>query len=49
LQAIWNRPTHLQTVVDNQPSLLSFDGSAHTMKTLGDSDDPRKQAAKKTS
>ena len=34
IQAIWNRPTHLQTVVENQPSLLSFDGSAHTMKNL---------------
>jgi len=48
IQAIWNRPTHLQTVVENQPSLLSFDGSAHTMKNLGDSDDPRKQAPAKT-
>ena len=48
VQAIWNRPAHLQTVVEEQPSLLSFDGSAHTMKTLGDSDDPRKQTVEKT-
>ena len=48
IQAIWDRPAHLQTVVENQPSLLSFDGSAHAMKTLGDSDDPRKQAPTKT-
>ena len=48
VQAIWNRPVHLQTVVDNQPSLLTFDGSAHTMKTLGDNDDSRKKPAAKT-
>jgi stage V sporulation protein R len=39
---------HLQTVVDNQPSLLSFDGSAHTMKTLGDNDDANKKPPAKT-
>jgi stage V sporulation protein R len=48
VQAIWNRPVHLQTVVDNQPSLLSFDGSAHTMKTLGDNDDANKKPPAKT-
>ncbi len=48
VQTIWNRPAHLQTVVENQPTLLTFDGSSHTMKTLGDSDDSRKQTEEKT-
>ncbi len=29
LQALWSRPVHLRTVVDNKPTLLSFDGSEH--------------------
>jgi stage V sporulation protein R len=47
IQAIWNRPVHLHTVVDNQPSLMSYDGSAHTIKTLGENDDPRRNPSKK--
>lgn len=39
IQAIWGRPVNLQTVVDNKPTLLSFDGSEHTTKTLGESDE----------
>jgi stage V sporulation protein R len=48
IQHIWSRPVHLQTVVDNKPTLLSFDGTDHTMKALGESDDPRRHAAGKT-
>jgi stage V sporulation protein R len=48
IQAIWSRPVHLQTVVDGKPTLLSFDGSDHTTRTLGDSDDPRRNAPAKT-
>ncbi len=48
LQALWGRPVHLQTVVENKPTLLSFDGTDHTMKTLGETDDPRRHAAGKT-
>ncbi len=48
IQFIWNRPVHLQTVVDNKPTLLSFDGTEHTMKALGESDDARRHAAGKT-
>jgi stage V sporulation protein R len=48
VQAIWSRPVHLQTVVDNKPTLLSYDGSEHTMKALGDADDPRKHSPSKT-
>ncbi len=46
LQFIWGRPVHLQTVVDDKPTLWSYDGSEHTSKTLGDADDPRRHAAK---
>src|SRR5947209_8569457 len=45
VQAIWGRPVHLQTVVDNQPTLMSYDGSSHSLKNLGDSDDPRRHAS----
>ncbi len=39
VQCIWSRPVHLQTVIDEKPSIVSFDGSEHTTRTLGDSDD----------
>jgi stage V sporulation protein R len=42
LQYIWGRPVHLQTVIEDKPSLMSFDGSEHSVKTLGEADDPRK-------
>jgi stage V sporulation protein R len=29
LQAIWKRPVHLETVVDDEGAVLSFDGSEH--------------------
>jgi stage V sporulation protein R len=43
LHAMWSRPVHLQTVVDEKPTLMSYDGSAHSAKPLGDSDDPRRK------
>src|SRR5262249_55926504 len=48
LQSIWSRPVHLQTVVEGKPTLVSFDGSEHSTKPLGDADDPRKHALAKT-
>jgi stage V sporulation protein R len=48
IQALWSRPVHLQTVVDNKPTLLSFDGSDHSQKTLGDADDSRRHSPAKT-
>ncbi|HEX4590555.1 MAG TPA: SpoVR family protein, partial [Gemmataceae bacterium] len=45
LQFIWGRPVHLQTVVDDKPTLWSYDGSEHTSKTLGDADDARRRPA----
>jgi stage V sporulation protein R len=47
IQHIWSRPVHLQTVVDEKPSLMSYDGTEHSIKTLGDADDPRKHASGK--
>lgn len=48
LQVIWSRPVHLQTIVDNKPTLLSFDGSEHTQKTTGETDDAKRSASGKT-
>jgi len=44
LQALWSRPVHLQTVVENKPVLISHDGTNPTQKNLGEADDPRKHA-----
>ena len=41
IQFIWSRPVHLQTLVDGKPTMLSFDGTEHAIKTGGESDDPR--------
>ncbi len=48
LQFIWSRPVHVQTVVDGKATMLSFDGSEHSSKTLGDSDDSRRNGPSKT-
>jgi stage V sporulation protein R len=29
LQRLWGRPVHVETVVDGQQTLFSFDGSEH--------------------
>jgi stage V sporulation protein R len=47
IQFIWGRPVHLQTVIDDKPSMMSFDGSEHSTRTLGDADDPRRNAPAK--
>ena len=48
VQAIWGRPVHLQTVVEDKPTLMSYDGTEHSIRNLGDADDPRKHATGKT-
>jgi stage V sporulation protein R len=48
VQALWSRPVHLQTIVDNKPVLVTHDGSSATQKNLGDADDPRKNATPAT-
>jgi stage V sporulation protein R len=48
IQYIWGRPVHLQTVVDEKPTLLSFDGNDHSVRTGGESDDGKRNPAAKT-
>jgi stage V sporulation protein R len=44
LQFIWGRPVSLQTLVDGKPTMLSFDGTDHSIKTGGEIDEPRRTA-----
>ena len=48
LAFLWGRPVHIETVVDDKPTLLSFDGTDHTTQTIGADNDPRRAAAGKT-
>jgi stage V sporulation protein R len=48
IQFIWNRPVHLQTLVDGKQTILSFDGSEHAIRSGGEGDDPRRNAPSKT-
>lgn len=48
LQALWSRPVHVQTIVDGKSTMLSFDGSEHSTRTLGDADEPGKDASAKS-
>jgi stage V sporulation protein R len=48
IQFMWGRPVTLQTLVDGKPTFLSFDGSDHSIKTGGETDDPRRTASAKT-
>jgi stage V sporulation protein R len=32
LQRLWLRPVHVETIVDDKPTVISFDGSQHEMK-----------------
>ena len=35
LRYIWGRPVHIETVIDEKPVLLSFDGTEHTRQPIG--------------
>jgi stage V sporulation protein R len=35
LHRLWTRPVHLETSVDGRPTLLSFDGTDHSIRPLG--------------
>lgn len=48
IQFIWNRPVHIQTIVEGKTTLLSFDGSEHSTRTTGDSDDPKRSGPSKS-
>jgi stage V sporulation protein R len=32
LHKLWARPVHIETVIDDKPSIISFDGSSHSTK-----------------
>ncbi len=32
LQKLWSRPVHIETVIDDKPSIISFDGSSHEVR-----------------
>ena len=46
LQYVWSRPVHVETIEDGKPTLWSFDGTEHTSKPIGESDDRRSPSAK---
>jgi stage V sporulation protein R len=48
LQFIWSRPVHLETIVDGKPTLFSYDGTEHTQKITGETDDNRRNTPAKT-
>ena len=48
LQFVWSRPVHLETIAEGKPTLLSFDGTEHTQKPIGETDDNRRNAPAKT-
>jgi stage V sporulation protein R len=47
IQFIWSRPVHLQTIVEGKPTMLSFDGSEHTTRNMGESDDANRNGPTK--
>jgi stage V sporulation protein R len=44
---IWGRPVHIETIVDDKPVLMSFDGTDHTQVAIGAENDPRRNPANK--
>ena len=40
LRSLWGRPVHLETVQDDKPVLLSFDGQDHTTQKIGAENEP---------
>jgi stage V sporulation protein R len=35
LHRLWTRPVHLETSVEGRPTLLTFDGTDHSIRPLG--------------
>jgi stage V sporulation protein R len=48
IQYIWGRPVHLETVLDDKPALLSFDGTEHSQQIIGGDHDSRGKAPSRT-
>ena len=34
LETVWKRPVHIETVVDDNRSVISYDGSEHDIRVL---------------
>ena len=32
LEKLWSRPVHIETIIDDKPSIISFDGSSHEIR-----------------
>jgi stage V sporulation protein R len=47
IQVIWSRPVHIETIVEGKPTLLSYDGSEHSSKPIGEGDEPKRNGAAK--
>ena len=47
LRSLWGRPVHLETVIDDKPTVLSFDGTDHAKQVIGAENDPRRAAPPK--
>jgi stage V sporulation protein R len=48
LQYMWNRPVHIETMIDGKPTLLSFDGNDHSSQPIGDEGDGKRKPDAKT-
>ena len=48
IQFVWTRPVHLTTLVDGKPTTLSFDGTDHSIRSGGETDDNRRNTPGKT-
>ena len=40
LHALWTRPVHVETIVDEHETILSYDGTQHSSKGKGELDVP---------
>jgi stage V sporulation protein R len=49
LAFLWGRPVHIETIVDDKPVLMSFDGTDHSLHVIGAENDPRRNAPAKPS
>ncbi len=47
LQKLWNRPVHIETVMEGKSTVISFDGSEHHIQQEGDKKASKKQTAEK--
>ncbi|MBX3397560.1 MAG: SpoVR family protein [Gemmataceae bacterium] len=48
IQFIWGRPVHLETVIDDKPALLSYDGTEHSHQIIGGDHDARGKTPART-